>query len=81
MRNLSIFTIAALISEIAPDASVPRQLIARALSPEDARDVAVAAHPGARQALMDRNAYRIREANFGDEFRNGGPRGVILVDY
>jgi hypothetical protein len=77
---LSIFSIAPTSGRDDPRRMGERfhgEIIVRAHSAQDAREVAAADMPLDAHLIERDDLYRVVEVNYGDAFRNAGPRGVI----
>ena len=55
------------------------EIVVRAYSADDARAVASDALPLQAHRLNDEDLFHAREVNYGEAFRDGGPRGVLLM--
>ncbi len=53
------------------------ELLVRAFSPTDARQAIMEDRRYAHPAVLSSDLYEVREVNFGEAFREAGPRGVI----
>jgi len=77
---LAVFVVSPILGAQAPlwaPGVAADTLLVRAYSPTDAR-LAIAEDPRfSHPAFLSAELYRVTEANFGDAFRNAGPRGVI----
>ena len=53
------------------------EVLVRASSPADARDVSACARGIGSPHFFDENLYAVVEMNYGEDFRDAGPRGLI----